>query len=170
MVKAETQGKVIRLNQIEQPMKSAFFYLSVRSAAKRPHHGVGRLQGHLFSLSETCFSIVGLCFVAFLPRVTFLQGHLLEGQLKQMYRLSKERLTGARNGAEWGERGTRKTHFSLIWFVPYQSPPLFPWGMIQSCDIQRNLNAPLTFSSAHLACDPEITSQALQNYKIGLKP
>lgn len=73
MVKAETQSKVIQLNQIEQPMKSLlfFFFISVRSAAKRLHHGVGRLQGHLFSLSETYFSIVGLCFVTFLPRVTF---------------------------------------------------------------------------------------------------
>lgn len=83
VVKAETQGKVTRLDQREQLMKSAPFFLSVRFAAKRPHHGVGRLQGHLFSFSETCFSIVGFCFVAFLPRVTFLQGHLLEGQLKQ---------------------------------------------------------------------------------------
>lgn len=70
VVKAETQDKVIQLDQIKL-MKSApfFFPLSVRSAAKRPHHGVGRLQGHLFSFSETSFSIVGLCFVAFLPRV-----------------------------------------------------------------------------------------------------
>lgn len=101
----------------EQPMKSApfffFFFLSVRSAAKRPHHGVGRLQGHLFGLSEACFSIVGLCFVTFLPRVTFFQGHLLEGQLKQKSCLSKERLTHARNGAEWGSRRAEKRHFSL---------------------------------------------------------
>ena len=145
MIKAETQGKAIQLDQIEQPMKSAPFFLSVRSAAKRPHHGVGRLQGHLFSFSETCFSIVGLCFVAFLPRVTFLQGHLFEGQLEQKYRLSKERLARARSGAEWGDRGTRKTHFSLSWFVPYESPPFFPWGKFQSCDIQRNLNAPILF-------------------------
>lgn len=113
-VTAETQGKVTWPEQIKQLMKLALFLLSVRSAAKRPHHGVGRLQGHLFSLSETCFSIVGFCFVTFLPRVTFSQGHLLEGQLKQKARLSKERLTHARSGAGWGGRGARKKHFSLV--------------------------------------------------------
>lgn len=103
----------------EQLMKSAlfclffFFFLSVHSAAKRPHHGVGRLQSHLFSFSGTCFSIVGLCFVTFLPRVTFFQGHLLEGQLQQKSCLSKERLTCARSEAEWGGRRAEKRHFSL---------------------------------------------------------
>lgn len=53
-------------------------------------------------------------------------------------------------------------------FVPNPFPPLFPQGIFQSCDIQRNLHAPHTFSTAHPR-GPEITSQALQNYKIGLK-
>lgn len=100
MVKAETQSKVIQLNQIEQPMKSApFFFFYQRSFCcqasspwswETPGPSVQPFRDLLFNSGALFCDISSQSYL-------FLQGHLLEGQLEQKYCLSKESVNHARS-------------------------------------------------------------------------
>lgn len=158
----------------EQPMKSApfFFFFSQRSFCcqasspwswEAPGPSVRPFRGLLFNSGALFCDISS-------------QSYLFPGT--SAWRSAQTKVLPLKREVnscqEWGwmgkQKGREETFLTCI--LPFGLCPTCslpcPRGILQNCDIQRNLNTPHTFSTAH-SSGLEITSPALQNYKTGLK-
>lgn len=124
VVKAETQGKVIWLDQREQPMKSAPFFPQRSFCCQASSPWSWETPGPSVQLFRDLLFNSGVLFCGISSQSYLFAGTSAWRSAQTKYCLSKESLTHARSWAEWGE-GRTKNIFHSSGLYPASPLPSF---------------------------------------------